>query len=289
MKNRVIFILTAIVLAALAALCVFIIGGDSRQTSAQSDFGRDIPVIMYHNISEKERLWGTYCVSPETVENDIKYMLEKGYTAVSCQDVINYCTGTGDLPEKPFIITVDDGFESFYAYMYPLLQKYCCKAVIAPIGSCTDAYTSQEDHNLDYSCLTWEELKEMNDSSLVEIGSHTYDLHENRDGRKGCARKQGESDEDYTAVLTKDTQLMQRKIKQFTAADCNIFVYPYGEISKGSEEILAGSGFKVIFTCSGKVNKVTPSQDMPLILGRYNRPHGKTTYNFCKQFITEVN
>ena len=274
-------ILIAVFMLLIAAVSAYYLYISADVPALAEEEGVRLPVVMYHNISEKSRLWGTYNVSPETVENDIKYLREQGYTTVSCAEVLAYCEGRGTLPEKPIMLTVDDGFESFYAYMYPLLKKYGCKAVISPMGRCTDAFSSQEDHNLDYSYLTWGELKEMCDSGLVEIGNHTYDLHSDDKGRVGCGRKAGESDESYKALLDEDIGKMQTKIKQFTARDCVVFTYPYGEKSDGSQEILEEMGFKVIFTCNGKVN-LLDREDGTVVLGRFNRPSGKSSYTFFK-------
>ena len=285
MKHLVKKVIFTIIFVAITMVCAYILyNSTSVPTAALDESSVRLPVIMYHNISEKSRLWGTYNVSPETIENDIKYLKENGYVTVSCQEVLDYCEGIGELPEKPIMLTVDDGFESFYAYMYPLLKKYGCKAVISPMGSCIDAFSAQEDHNLDYSYLTWEELKEMCDSGLVEIGNHTYNLHSDDKGRVGCGRKKGESDESYREVLNEDIGKMQTKIKQFTARDCIIFTYPYGKISDGSMDVLEDMGFRIILTCNGKVNTLTQGGDI-ITLGRFNRPSGKSTYDFFRKII----
>jgi peptidoglycan/xylan/chitin deacetylase (PgdA/CDA1 family) len=284
MKN----ILLGAAMAVIAAVCAWILYKSvslSVPAMATENEGIALPVIMYHNISEKSHLLGTYTVSPEVIESDIKYLLDNGYTTVSCEEVLSYCKGEGELPEKPIMLTVDDGFESFYAYMYPLLKKYGCKAVISPIGSCIDSFTEQEDHNLDYAYLTWEELKEMSDSGLVEIANHTYNLHSDDKGRIGCGRKRGEGDADYRAVLTGDIGKMQTKIKQFTAMDCTVFTYPYGKISDGSEEVLKELGFELVFTCNGKVNYLKQEESDIVVLGRFNRPNGKSTYDFFNKYI----
>ena len=280
MKRTLTTLMFAAILIILSILCGHILYQSAPTLAPEA--GKRLPVIMYHNISEKSHLWGDYNVSPEVVENDIKYLIEEGYTTVSCSEVVAYCRGEGDLPDKPIMLTVDDGFESFYAYMYPLLKKYGCKAVISPMGVCTDAFSTQEDHNLDYSYLTWEELKEMSDSGLVEIGNHTYDLHSDDKGRIGCGRKYGESDESYKELLTGDIGRMQEEIKMYTGRDCHIFAYPYGKISEGSKEVLAEMGFQVALTCGERVNLLSQSPDGIITLGRFNRPSGKSSYSFFK-------
>lgn len=282
MKKIITAAVLVVILILLTILCANILY-KSAPTLAPGA-GKELPVIMYHNISEKKRLWGDYNVSPEVVENDIKYLLERGYTTVSCAEVVAYCNGNGDLPEKPIMLTVDDGFESFYAYMYPLLKKYGCKAIISPMGACTDAFSDQDDHNLDYSYLTWEELKEMSDSGLVEIGNHTYDLHSDKGGRVGCGRKYGEGDEEYKELLKTDIGRMQEEIKMYTGKDCLIFAYPYGKISEGSKEILEEMGFQIAFTCNEKPNILRQGTNDLITLGRFNRPSGMSSYKFFQKF-----
>lgn len=284
---KIVKIVVALTLCAmLGGICFYILYNNRVEaTAAVDEDSVKLPVIMYHNISEKSRLWGQYTVSPQVVEEDIKYLLNNGYKTVSCEEVLNYLNGQGELPEKPVMLTVDDGFESFYAYMYPLLKRYGCKAVISPMGECIDAFSANEDHNLDYSYLTWEELKEMNDTDLVEIGNHTYNLHSDKKGRVGCGRKKGESDEKYREILEEDIGKMQKEIKQYTGKDCFIFTYPYGKISEGSKEVLEDMGFKVIFTCNGKVNQLNKENQKSITLGRFNRPSGKSSWDFFSKAL----
>lgn len=80
------------------------------------------------------------------------------------------------LPEKPVLITFDDGYRSSYDLAYPLLQKYRTKAAIAFM-----AYTQDNPCG---NFLTWDMSREMTASGLVEMGSHGYAIH-NPDGRVG--------------------------------------------------------------------------------------------------------
>ena len=83
-----------------------------------------LPVIMYHNISKKQSLINKYCVSVNQFENDLKYIKSQGYNCITSAQLIDYVYNGKKLPKKPFMITFDDGYESFYVYAYPLLKKY---------------------------------------------------------------------------------------------------------------------------------------------------------------------
>jgi predicted deacetylase len=65
-----------------------------------------------------------------------------------------------------------------------------------------------------------------------------------------------------------------------------VFTYPYGKISDGSEEVLKELGFELVFTCNGKVNYLKQdSESATVVLGRFNRPNGKSTYDFFNKYI----
>ncbi|MBR2038566.1 MAG: polysaccharide deacetylase family protein, partial [Lachnospiraceae bacterium] len=83
------------------------------------------------------------------------------------------------LPEKPVLLTLDDGYENNYTNAFPLLKKYNMKAVISLIG---------KDMRLNEN-----QLKEKHDSGLVEIGNHTYDLHSISGDVKDADKKPGET------------------------------------------------------------------------------------------------
>ena len=65
----------------------------------------------------------------------------KGYTAITVSDLLAYVQDGADLPEKPVMITFDDGYYNNYIYAYPLLKQRGMKAVVSIIGSQTALFT----------------------------------------------------------------------------------------------------------------------------------------------------
>ena len=90
-----------------------------------------LPIIMYHHVLKDSNKWGKYIVSPKEVEKDIIYLKEQGYTTILMEDLINFVYNNGKLPDKPILLTFDDGYMSNYTYVLPLLKKYDCKAVVS--------------------------------------------------------------------------------------------------------------------------------------------------------------
>ena len=81
----------------------------------------EVPILMYHGILKDKKLQGKYVIGPDLLESDLCYLKEHGYTAVVMQDLIDYTNG-GDLPEKPIMITFDDGYYNNYLYAFPLMK-----------------------------------------------------------------------------------------------------------------------------------------------------------------------
>lgn len=247
-----------------------------------------LTVLMYHNITKKPALRGKYTVYISEFEDDLKYLKRNGYSPISVKQLADYAYNGAPLPDKPVIITFDDGFESFYAYAFPLLEKYGFKAVINVVGSYAEKYTAFEAqhnpdcHDLDYSYLNIDQIKTLQASGIVEIGCHTYDMHRLKGGRRGIGRKKGESDEDYAAAITADILKFNDVLADIPKTD--IFAYPYGIFSDCSPDILRQNGFRAVFDCTEKINYIDRQNIAWLFyIHRFNRPSGiSSEYFFAK-------
>ena len=272
----------------LSGAYIFGAFGGAVSCMSQSDKADKIPltVVMYHNITEKPSLTGRYSVQVKEFENDLIYLKNNGYTSVSVKELTDFAYNKTPLPEKPVIITFDDGYESFYAYAYPLLQKYNFKAVVNVVGRFAEHYTkldrdgNPDCHNLDYSYMNIKEINELVKSGIVEIGDHTYDMHRTK-GRKGCSKKSGESSEIYKQVLSDDLTKAQNILKEACGSEPYIFAYPYGAFSEETDDVLRNMGFKAVFNCTEKINYIScDNVDWLYSLCRYNRPSGVSSEAF---------
>lgn len=241
----------------------------------------ELPVIMYHHISENNSLLNDYVITPEEFENDIKYLSDNGYHTITSSQLIN-----GEFPEKAVMITFDDGFLSTYKYAKPILEKYNMTGVCAIIGSVMTEYTEHPNTVSDCAYMNTETVREMLTSGTFEIACHTFDMH--RIGtRKGCSKISWESNEDYKTALSTDlTQFNDLYVKSF-GTTTNIIAFPYGEYSDKTIETAVNMGYKVMLTCDEKINHISFEQTEPIILGRFNRPHGKSTDEFFKSVLNK--
>ncbi len=230
----------------------------------------ELPILMYHHMLKSSKLLGNYTITPTEFESDLKYIKEQGYTTINIQDLISYCQGRSSLPEKPIMITFDDGYESVYEYAYPLLKQYEMKAVVSIIGYYTDLYSKTEDKHINYSHLTWSELREMTESGVFEIQNHTYNMH-GGSTRKGLRRKDGETEEEYRSAICADIVQVQNEVKKNLGITPTAFTYPFGYITKTSKEIVKDLGFQASFSCEEGINVLSGNPEELYLLMRYNR------------------
>ena len=234
----------------------------------------EIPIIMYHGITENGRSESEYFISQSRFESDLKWYKDNDFTTVLPSQLIAYAESGAKLPEKPILLTFDDGYCNNYLYAYPLLEKYGMKAVISLIGA--DSEISSDDiYRVPSSCnLSWGEVAVMAKSGLVEFGNHTYNLHQIAGGRKGADQKKGESLSDYHTILFKDLTQNQEKIEQVAGKAPLMFAWPYGAYpqDKNADEVLKSLGLKLSVNSYQRMAHITQGDPESLYgLGRYLR------------------
>ncbi len=265
-----------------AAVCFAAIFTVSAATAKPE--GVEIPIVMYHAVLKDESRHGKYVISPAEFENDLQYLKKHGYTTIHMKDLLAYVESGGakDLPEKPILLTFDDGYYNNYLYAFQLAKQYQCKFVLSPIGYYADFYTDAPDENAYYSHATWKQLREMADSGLVEIQNHSYNLHSGK-GRVGVKKLSSETDPEYRALLTKDLLQAQEAIEEHVGVRPTTFVYPFGAVSKATPEIVKELGFSATLSCEEKISRVTKDPESLYFLGRFLRVSGVGSQEFFEK------
>lgn len=265
----------------LAIFLCALICCSSSYTFTKSD-SVDLTVVMYHSILNSKT--GDYVVSEKILENDLVAYKKEGYIFVFPSEVIAFAEGKGLLPEKPMMITFDDGHYNNLIYALPLLIKHQAKACLSPIGKfCQHSSVSGDDSNLNYSYLTWSQIGVLQKSGLFEIGNHTYNMH-NYSPRFGISQKNGESIDEYKINLAKDVTLLNEKIYQTTKKTPVVFAYPFGKYNTTAKEVLLSLGFKLMMTCNEGLTTVTKGKPESIhYVRRYNRSGKLSTDEFINK------
>lgn len=278
----------AATIALLGGICAWNLHCADERVAAMLEAGSvQLPVIMYHSILKDEARAGPYVLSPSALEADLDYLQHNGYETVTVSELVDFVDGKGELPEKPVLITFDDGFYNNYLYAYPLLDERDMQAVVSVIGEQTALYTENGQENAYWSYLSAGRLVEMQESGVFEIGNHSFDLHDDS-VRKGCLKKRGESLSQYRQMLAEDTRQAQTYLAESGLTPPLCYAYPYGAYSEETEGILKELGFRCTLSCEERQNIISPGDpDCLYLLGRYNRPSGMSTTTFFDKALPE--
>ncbi len=129
---------------------------------------------MYHYISEPPADAHPYrtgnSLAPETFAAHLDYLQDEGYTTIYLKDIISHLvTGSPKLPEKPIVLTFDDGYEDNYLNALPALTE---RDMTGTFFIITDFADQAETDEIYSNYANWDQLKEMADAGM-EIGSHS--------------------------------------------------------------------------------------------------------------------
>lgn len=229
---------------------------------------------MYHQISNDPSRLGAYVISEYEFEEDLKLLKKYGYKPITVKQLLKYSSGRDRLPDKPVMLTFDDGFESDYVYAFPLLKKYNVKAVFSVIGKYADYYSQDVPKHLSYSHLSWAQIKEMHKSGHAEFQSHSYDLH-SIENRRGALKKKNESPENYQKIMAYDLGRLNKAYGDNAGVNPKGFACPFGYYNDTLKETVKNCGFKAILTSNESLNKLTGDPEELYRLGRFVRQHNK--------------
>ncbi len=285
-------------LATIYILAVFLVlinfGGVSGFVPAMAEEpeadGVDMVVLMYHSINSDQSKSGEYVITPQDLESDLLYLKENGYESVVVADIIAYVNGEGDLPEKPIMITFDDGYYNNYLHAFPLLSEYGFRAVISIIGSETDKYSQNGEINESYSHLTWEQIAEMHTSGVIEFQNHSYNMHKITDQRRGASKNEDETTAEYQELLAKDILLLQQGFEDNISYTPTTYTYPFAAISKDSHMVINALGLQATFSAEQKIFTCIEGDVSCLkMINRINRTSSKSAESIIYSQTMEKN
>ncbi len=136
---------------------------DQNNGYVSTEKGLKVPILMYHNLFEGNKKGDGLNVSEKTFEDQLATLAAFGYSTITFEELYRHYNENVALPKNPVIITFDDGYRSSYTLAFPLLKSYGMKACIFMI---CDAIGSS-------NFMTKTQLKELSDSGLIEIQSHS--------------------------------------------------------------------------------------------------------------------
>ncbi|WP_286687417.1 poly-beta-1,6-N-acetyl-D-glucosamine N-deacetylase PgaB [Acinetobacter sp. GWC1_38_13] len=243
-------------------------------------------VIGYHEITdEKDALIPSYAVTTQQFSEHIQWLKKNGYHFINVDQLIKAHQGKYRLPKKPVLLTVDDGYQSFYQNAYPIIRKNKIPVLLAVVGSWLEPSNLEKvdfggepiDRN---KILSWSELKEMQSSGLVEIASHSYHLHEgvnaNPQGNLEPAaisriydpkNQSYESDSAYQQRIYQDLKKNNDLLQAHGLRSPRVMVWPYGRYNMQLVQTAKQLGMPITITLDDGADHAKQSlQNMSRIL-----------------------
>ncbi len=205
---------------------------------------QQVPILCYHR-------FGNHCDSPLCVPEDIferqmEYLKSHGFRSITPEQLVAFLEYRQPLPKKSVMITVDDGYSSFYNVAYPILKKYGFTATLF-------IYTKYV--GVSQKALTWGQLRELKKEGFT-IGSHTI-MHSDL-SKQGAS----ESEKEYIKRLRYEIGESKKIIDQKLSQDTEIFAYPFGRANETAMLETQRAGYKLAVTVKRGGNPF------------YNNPYG---------------
>jgi biofilm PGA synthesis lipoprotein PgaB len=269
----------------LLALILFIAAPLARANEFVPD--PSLIVLAYHDVRDDVRLQGDR--DPDATSTDhliahFDWLKANGYHVVSLEDVLKAKQGGAPLPPHAVLLTFDDGLESFYTRVYPLLRAYGYPAVAALMGSWMDMPSGKSMPYGGSTCtrdcfLSWEQVRDMQRSGLVEFASHTWDMHTgimaNPQGNQLPAvvslrydphTASYESETNYAKRLRDDLRHSADEIQQATGHRPRAIVWPYGAYNQIALQAAASEGMDVSFSLDDAIPASPGDHTLPRLL-----------------------
>jgi Predicted xylanase/chitin deacetylase len=223
-----------------------------------------VPILMYHSITDRPNAdTRPHAVRPGDFEEQLAYLKENRFTPLTFADLIAAINGTGSAPpERPVVLTFDDGYADFHSTALPLLDRYGIPAtVFVTSGWLDDAGPDAAGRPLD-AMLSWSQVREAA-SAGIEIGGHSHS-HPQLDQLR---------DEELRDELRRNKALLEDKVGR----PVTTMAYPYGYSSARVRREVRKAGY---WAACAVNNAISADRHDVLALPRLTVGQGTTMSKF---------
>ena len=135
-----------------------------------------VPILLYHSMADdvapQFRPWA---VAPSRFAAHMDYLHEQGFSPLTVGRFVEIVSGNaGVLPERPVVITFDDGLADFYSGAFPILRAHGFPATLYIVSGFVDGASRwlAPDGEGDRPMMTWDQVAEIC-ASGIECGAHS--------------------------------------------------------------------------------------------------------------------
>lgn len=219
---------------------------------------------MYHHVNPEGNFIN---VTPAAFEKHMGHLRDHGFNALNTEDYLSIISGKQHPPKKPIMITFDDGWLDNWIYAFPVLKKYHMKAVIFTVTSLVadKARRGRDDEKavlplpVHRECqkmvdtgrarevmLSWDEMREMESSGLIDIQSHTH-THQRWDKMKYDEKTR-------STVISRELETSKKIIQDKLDKECSSLCWPWGKYNEEDITLAQSAGYKLLFTTEKGTN-----------------------------------
>jgi biofilm PGA synthesis lipoprotein PgaB len=223
-------------------------------------------VLCYHAVTNKALPGDSFSIPQQKFVEQMEYLRTHGYHPVSFDDILRASKGEKELPEKAVLLSFDDGYISYRDFVLPVLEELGYPSVLAIVGNFIE-YSPPA--GLAEPLMSWEQIKEVSAHKLVEVVSHSYDLHKgiqyNPQGNEASAvsavafnpdNKTYETEVEYRARIEDDFIAQKQLFKQKLGVYPRVVVWPYGRFNQISLEIAKKTGIVSTFNLEEGISSI---------------------------------
>jgi biofilm PGA synthesis lipoprotein PgaB len=237
--------------------------------------GKTFRVICLHDVrdnlmasfSSASAMVDPFAVDTGTLTAIFSWLQTNNYHTITVRQIEESRRGGKPLPPRAVLLTFDDGYRSHYTKVLPLLERFQYPAVMGIVTAWIDAppdlpirISDKVQVPRDYF-MSWDEVKQIGQSHLVELGCHTHNLHHgavaNPQGNELPAttshlylkdEKRYETDAEFEARVHDDLQTCVRQIRERTGIVARAMVWPYGAENQPVRRISTSLGMDIQFS-----------------------------------------
>lgn len=212
-------------------------------------------ILLYHHVSTDTP--AITSIAPEHFAEQMQFLEDNQFTVWPLPRLVKHLQTQQPVPDKTISITFDDNYESVYHTAFPLLKKRGWPFTIFVSTDAVDQRINMQ--------ASWDQLREMAKAGAT-IANHTA-THAHM-----LQRLEGENSKDWKKRMTRDIEKAQRRIREETGQEHNLFAYPYGEVDKALATLVKNLGYIGIGQHSGPVEENYPGLSLPRFpfAGRYS-------------------
>ncbi|WP_214365537.1 polysaccharide deacetylase family protein [Pseudonocardia sp. H11422] len=189
-----------------------------------------VPVLMYHAIAEHPAAQTRrLSVRPAMLAEQLAWLTGHGFRTLTFSELMAARRKERPLPERPVVLTFDDGYADFHSAALPLLAEYGCVAtVFVTTGWVEDAGEQRAGNPLD-RMLAWTQIDEVSAAGM-EIGAHSH--------------SHAELDQLHDDALMQELSASKSLLEDRLGCEIPALAYPYGYSSRRVRTAVRTAGYR---------------------------------------------